>query len=67
MFVKCIVKIFHFFRVEEFGSWLTLFPEFMCQRKVPYHLVKALSNVARYNLPEFNKSLHMLKPALLGK
>ncbi|KAL4091103.1 hypothetical protein QTP88_025843 [Uroleucon formosanum] len=51
--------------VEEFSSWLTLLPEFLCQRKVPYHLVKALSNVARYNLPEFSKSLYMLKPALL--
>lgn len=57
----------YFFRVEEFDSWLTLLPEFLCQRKVPYHLVKALSNVARYNLPPFTKSLSMLKPAILGK
>lgn len=55
------------FRVEEFSSWLTLLPEFLCQRKVPYYLVKALSNVARYNIPQFTKSLFILKPAILGK
>lgn len=59
--------IFGFFsRVEDFDNWLTLLPEFLCQPKVPYHLVKALSNVARYNLPQFTKSLYMLKPAILG-
>ncbi|VVC41975.1 Hypothetical protein CINCED_3A023210 [Cinara cedri] len=52
-------------QVEEFSSWLTLLPEFLCQRKVPYYLVKALSNVARYNLPQFTKSLYILKPAIL--
>lgn len=55
------------FRVEEFDSWLTLLPEFLCQRKVPYYLVKALSNVARFNLPSFTKSLLLLKPAILSK
>lgn len=55
------------FRVEEFDSWLTLLPEFLCQRKVPYYLVKALSNVARYNLSSFTKSLILLKPAILSK
>jgi len=65
--ISYITKFSHFFRVEEFGSWLTLLPEFLCQRKVPYHLAKALSNLSRYNLPQFTKSLNMLKPALLSK
>lgn len=56
----------YFFSVEEFDSWLTLLPEFLCQRKIPYHLVKSLSNIARYNIPQFTKSLSMLKPAILG-
>lgn len=58
--------ILYFFRIEEFDNWLTLLPEFLVQRKVPYHLIKALSNVARYNLPQFTKSLYLLKPAILG-
>ncbi|XP_050423883.1 testis-expressed protein 10 [Adelges cooleyi] len=52
-------------QVEEYSNWLTLLPEFLCQRRVPYHIVKALSNVARYNLPQFTKSLNLLKPAIL--
>ena len=69
MLIRCIVDLnfLIFFRVEEFSSWLTLLPEFLCQRKVSYNLVKAISNVARYNLPQFTKSLCMLKPTLFGK